>query len=197
MEIRNNTPQISPAFGMALKEPTKVISKGKIVIDPKKASALFVESVFENGNNTLAKKGLSQIKNMLKNYKYYDVEYVPELDLKGRFNPHRFNVVDKFSGKVVASYDQNTHKPIRLEIAYKEYEKASQQLKNASVIKQLTGIVPPLIKFMAEAVRVATVKPSEVLPASLRAATEEATKLEKAAQRKAKNIQTAKKVFAE
>lgn len=170
MEVRNNT----PSFGMAFIKP----KAGEI--------SSFTEYVTKGRRPRLVARGLAQVQKAHAADKYTDIHYLP--DAKG------FSVIPKTglgldTRAIVEGALGGTSRPVypgvssptRLSKVQEKFEQEMEMLEkaNASKLKTVYVGVKSILNAFKEAARVVLFAPKDTLPATLRVASAEATRVEK------------------
>lgn len=170
MEVRNNT----PSFGMAFVKPKAEDISG------------FTKHVTKGRRPRLVARGLAQLQKAHAADKYTDIHYLP--DAKG-FDVIPKTGLDAGTREIVESALGGTSRPVYPGVSLptrlsKAQEKFNQELEtlekaNASKLKQVCVGIKGLFNALKESVRVVLFAPKDTLPATLRVASAEATRVEK------------------
>ncbi len=170
MEVRNNT----PSFGMAFIKPKAEDISG------------FTKHVTKGRRPRLVARGLAQLQKAHAADKYTDIHYLP--DAKG-FDVIPKTGLDAGTRGIVEGALGGTSRPVYPGVSLptrlsKAQEKFNQELEmlekaNASKLKQVCVGIKGLFNALKESVRVVLFAPKDTLPATLRVASAEATRVEK------------------
>lgn len=170
MEVRNNT----PSFGMAFIKPKAEDISG------------FTKQVTKGRRPRLVARGLAQLQKAHAADKYTDIHYLP--DAKG-FDVIPKTGLDADTREIVEGALGGTSRPVYPGVSLptrlsKAQEKFNQELEtlekaNASKLKQVCVGIKGLFNALKESVRVVLFAPKDTLPATLRVASAEATRVEK------------------
>lgn len=168
MEVRNNT----PSFGMAFIKPKAEDLSG------------FTKCVIGNRRPKLIARGLTQMQKSHAADRYTDIHYLP--DAKGfsvipkSDSGVDLSIIEKVMGGTSRPFYSNTVKPTRYSQMQENvsFELDKLEKSNASKLKKALVITKNMCKMLKETARVAIFSPKEMLPASLRAASAEAKRVE-------------------
>lgn len=164
MEINNNMTTGKTSFGMALKTPSA------------KEITNFAKYIKRGRDVKFVNRGLKQIEKEQRNNKYFDITYINKNGVDGFELSPKANIGIDMQPKYYM--DNSVVYPRKFDKHMAEMENEVENMSDISTLKQ--------IKFMAKAV-VKTAKnilytymnPKEILPATLRKASDDATSLAK------------------
>lgn len=189
MEIRNNTP--SPAFGMALKKPLRVLKQGVLVEAPESALAHFENTIYGSEKSNVLTRAIRQYKGDLQEQKYYHVEYIGKDG-----NPDKYEVVvmDQ-NNKIIKRYNQDSKfvspSEQKLNALKEKIEKTNSKFKKKMYAFRALGII------VKDAIKSYTTSPRNLMPQPFKAAAQEASELNKAEVQRLKNVKTVSTIFDE
>nr|QGT49652.1 hypothetical protein Melaina855_0390 [uncultured Candidatus Melainabacteria bacterium] len=183
MEVRNNT----PSFGMAFVKPKPEDISG------------FTKHVIKGRKPKMIARGLTQLQKQHAKDKYVDIHYLP--DAKGFSVIPKANtdvdraIIEEAMGGTSRPFYSDTVKPTKLDIVLDSTNAELEKLEKAKASKYKLGFAA--VKYVAKAVREFVriyVSPKNILPADLRAASEEATRVEQAVAKRLANDAAKEKI---
>lgn len=172
MEVRNST----PSFGMALVKPAS------------KDMAEFTKVVVRGRKPKMMARGLKQMQKAHETDKYVDIVYLPGKKGFAVVPKQGMETVveEKVAGK--ATEFVSTNYPSRFDKVSEEITAQLEALESSNVgkFKKTMKACGVVLKGLKEAARVC-LRPKEILPADLRAASDMATRIEKSINRDVAN----------
>lgn len=170
MEVRNNT----LSFGMAFVKP-----KAEEIAD-------FTRLVTKGRRPKLVARGLTQVQKSHAADRYTDIHYLPDAKgfsviPKAELDKDTRELVELTLGGTSRPFYPGTELPTRLSKAKAAFDTDVTRLEKQKVsnLKQFCVGVKGVFNMLKESARVILFAPKDTLPASLRAASAEATRVEK------------------